>query len=220
MTDSARKSVGGPLREALTAWGIGFAVILAFTVLYPGLAKLAATASFLYLPLWFGRRRNEDSGDYGLTFSRWREDLKLFGLVALVLTPLFFLVFWCFARVIPHVPQHTAHYLTPLVGRPRFVPRLPPRFPAWVVDHLLVVALPEEFFYRGFIQTRLRAAWPEGKILWGARLGRAGRAAILPRRRRWGWASSRHRRAVCRIDRRRPSCSLAESRKAHSSPGH
>jgi membrane protease YdiL (CAAX protease family) len=36
-----------------------------------------------------------------------------------------------------------------------------------------VVALPEEFFYRGYLQGRLRDLWPEGKRVLGARLGRA-----------------------------------------------
>jgi membrane protease YdiL (CAAX protease family) len=42
-----------------------------------------------------------------------------------------------------------------------------------VVDNLFVVALPEEFFYRGYLQTRLRDAWPEGRLFLGARLGKA-----------------------------------------------
>ncbi|HZA50832.1 MAG TPA: MXAN_2755 family glutamic-type intramembrane protease, partial [Myxococcaceae bacterium] len=46
-------------------------------------------------------------------------------------------------------------------------------FAEWIVDNLLVVALPEEFFYRGYIQGRLRDLWPEGKTIFGARLGRA-----------------------------------------------
>jgi len=36
-----------------------------------------------------------------------------------------------------------------------------------------VVALPEEFFYRGYLQTRLRDAWPWGRVVLGVRLGPA-----------------------------------------------
>jgi membrane protease YdiL (CAAX protease family) len=136
-------------------------------------AKLVATASFLYLPLWFGRKRDEDARDYGLTLRRWREDLKLFLAVAIVLVPTFLVAFWGFALLLPHLPHGLVHTVTPLTGQLQIAPRLPRNFHVWVVDQLFVVALPEEFFYRGFIQTRLRDAWPEGRMFVGARLGRA-----------------------------------------------
>ena len=59
--------------------------------------------------------------------------------------------------------------------------RLPDRFLAHVVDQFLVVALPEELFYRGYMQQRLRDAWPGGRTLWGARLGKAFCAKRAPR---------------------------------------
>ena len=161
------------VREALTAWAIAFVLLVAASLLYPSLAKFVATASFLYLPLFFARRRNEDAYDYGLDFKLWKKDVGLFLIVAAILTPLFFIAFWGFMQVLPQIPHHWAGMITPLNGHPAFQPRLPKKFPQWVVDHTLVVALPEEFFYRGFIQTRLRDAWPEGRTLGGARLGRA-----------------------------------------------
>ena len=63
--------------------------------------------------------------------------------------------------------------LTPYTGAPNFELRLPSRFTEWAIDDLFVVALPEEFFYRGYIQSRLRDAWPKGKMFFGARLGAA-----------------------------------------------
>jgi membrane protease YdiL (CAAX protease family) len=44
--------------------------------------------------------------------------------------------------------------------------QLPPRFPEWVVDQYLVVALSEEYFYRGYLQSRLNACWPKQNSLW------------------------------------------------------
>lgn len=54
-----------------------------------------------------------------------------------------------------------------------FHPTLPPDF-AWLVFHQVVdVALPEEFFFRGYLQTNLNRAWERPFAFLGAR---------------WGWA--------------------------------
>src|SRR5690606_1514339 len=37
--------------------------------------------------------------------------------------------------------------------------------------HLFFVAIPEEFFYRGYLQTRLDEIWRPRWELWGAKLG-------------------------------------------------
>ena len=167
--------VPGAVCEVLGVWAVGFAALALATLALPGgvVPKLVATAGFLYLPLWAGRRRGEDAADYGLTLRAWREDLRLAGLLCGVVLPLFALGYWAFAEALPHLPPALARLLTPYVGAPRFSPALPPRFGEWVVDQLLVVALPEEFFYRGYVQTRLRDAWPHGRRVLGARLGPA-----------------------------------------------
>jgi membrane protease YdiL (CAAX protease family) len=59
------------------------------------------------------------------------------------------------------------------VGKLAFHPKLPDQFGLWIIDQLLVVAVPEEFFYRGYLQSRLREAYPQGRMLLGARLGPA-----------------------------------------------
>jgi hypothetical protein len=48
---------------------------------------------------------------------------------------------------------------------------LPAEFWDAALGHLLVVALPEEMFYRGVLQTQLDRAWPPKYRLWGAQLG-------------------------------------------------
>ncbi len=55
-----------------------------------------------------------------------------------------------------------------------FHPRLPADF-GWgnVVDELFVTALPEEFFYRGWLQARLKRVWPGGAHLAGVVVGPA-----------------------------------------------
>ena len=169
---------GRPLsavQETVGLWAVGFAGIVVAFVLFGGssVPKLVATLGFLYLPVLAMRRRDEDYRDYGVSLRAWKEDLRLFLLLSAIVGPLFFLGFAAVAELVPHLPRGMARHLTPLRGVPHFVPRLPPRLGEWVVDQLLVVALPEEFFYRGFMQTRLRDAWPQGRVVLGARLGKA-----------------------------------------------
>jgi len=163
------------VREAVALWAVGFLSIVIAFVFFGGssIPKLVATVGFLYLPLIPMRWREEDYRDYGLTLSAWRQDLKLFLGLSLIVFPLFFLGFAAWAEVVPHLPTELARLLTPHSGPAHFSPRLPPRFGEWMVDQLFVVALPEEFFYRGYMQTRLRDAWPGGRKVFGARLGPA-----------------------------------------------
>jgi hypothetical protein len=163
------------VREVLLLWAVGFLGIIVAFVLFGGtsIPKLVATVGFLYLPLIPMRWRDEDYRDYGLSLRAWRQDLKLFLLLSLIVGPLFFLGFHLWVELLPHLPSGLARYLTPHSGPAHFTPRLPPRFAEWVIDQVFVVALPEEFFYRGYMQTRLRDAWPAGRKVLGARLGPA-----------------------------------------------
>jgi membrane protease YdiL (CAAX protease family) len=160
-------------REALAVWALCFgAVVIAF-LLYRPAAKIVATVGFLYLPLWASGWRGEDWPEYGLTLQRLGADVRLFLLVSAVVFPLFIGGYVLFTWAWPQLPDEWARILTPYAAPPRFEPRLPERFEEWIIDDLFVVALPEEFFYRGYLQTRLRDAWPRGRLFFGARLGRA-----------------------------------------------
>lgn len=161
------------VQEALLLWGLCFSAIVVAWVTFRPYAKVVATIGFLYLPLWAMRRRNEDYRDYGVTFRRWKDDLRLFGLLSAIVFPLFIAGYVAFAELLSHLPREWARLLAPYTGPWRFELRLPDRFGEWIIDQLFVVALPEEFFYRGFIQQRLRDAWPQGRLFLGARLGRA-----------------------------------------------
>jgi hypothetical protein len=163
------------VKEVVALWAVGFLAIVVAFLLFggTGVPKLVATVGFLYLPLIAMRWRDEDFGDYGLTLRHWKEDLRLFLLLSLVVGPLFFAAFAGFVEVVPHLPPGLARLLTPFVGEASFQFKLPPRFGEWVIDQLFVVALPEEFFYRGYMQSRLRDAWPGGRHFLGARLGKA-----------------------------------------------
>jgi uncharacterized protein len=163
------------VREAVGLWALGFLGIIVAFLLFggSGIPKLVATVGFLYLPLIAMRWRGEDYRDYGLTLRYWRKDVRLFLGMSLVVFPIFFGAFALWAEVLPLLPPELARLLAPFHGPAHFTPRLPPRFAEWMVDQLFVVALPEEFFYRGYLQTRLRDAWPRGRLFLGARLGPA-----------------------------------------------
>jgi membrane protease YdiL (CAAX protease family) len=163
------------IQEAVGLWALGFcSIILAFLLFGGGgVPKLVATVGFLYLPLIPMRWRGEDYRDYGLTLRSWRQDVRLFLGVSLVVFPLFFVAFALWTQVLPLLPEGLARLVAPFSAPAHFSPRLPPRFGEWVVDQLFVVALPEEFFYRGYLQSRLRDAWPQGRRLLGIRLGPA-----------------------------------------------
>jgi len=167
-------SDSSPWREALLLWAIAFLAILVTHATIPYLAKPAATVAFLYLPLWAMRRRGEDIADYGVTLRAWRADLLLVGLVCLLVLPLFSVGYWATTVQRTHFPAWVQAILAPLGGQGRvFHARLPDNFSLWVVDQLFVVALPEEFFYRGYLQARLTLAWPGGVRLLGVRVGPA-----------------------------------------------
>jgi membrane protease YdiL (CAAX protease family) len=159
----------GVLRQALGLWVVAFAAIVLVSQLAPPpWAKVTAVVAFLYLPLAAMRGTNEDARDYGVTLVHWRTDVLLaLGLFAVV-APLFLLGYEAWF----------AH----LAGQARSGPppglALHPRLPAgygWsnVVDELFVTALPEEFFYRGWLQARLRRVWPGGERIAGVVVGPA-----------------------------------------------
>ncbi|GMU58857.1 MAG: hypothetical protein AMXMBFR34_06200 [Myxococcaceae bacterium] len=158
--------------EALTLWAVCFGATAISFVLAPAVAKAVATVGFLYLPLLSMDRRGEDYPDYGLSSRQLGRDVKQFLAVAAIVFPLFIAGYVAFAWLYPALPPWV-RALTPYTGAPRFHFRLPADFAVLAVDHLFVVALPEEFFYRGFLQQRLNDAWPGGRILFGARVGRA-----------------------------------------------
>jgi len=51
--------------------------------------------------------------------------------------------------------------------------QIPPDFLPFVIYQILLVALPEELFYRGFMLGALLKWWPNERVIWGIPLGRA-----------------------------------------------
>lgn len=178
-----------PPRELVRTWALavaGIAVAKLVSLAEPtGLlaANLAGVAAFLFVALPDARlrARGEEWADYGVPLHGLRDGrtwraagrgaLAALAVAAVVLPP-FAAAFWAYAEALPHLPEGLARALAPYVGAPRLAPRLPDRLALLAVVQLLVVALPEEMFYRGFMQTAWARASPgRGVTVLGARLG-------------------------------------------------
>jgi membrane protease YdiL (CAAX protease family) len=117
-------------------------------------------------------RSRADIADYGFTLGRAHVGLLVFAVVAAIVLPLFVGGFFAWTRfACTHLPQLVpgacAHALHPRL-------RWPPDFKAvYVAAQVIVIALPEEHFFRGYLQGRLEDAWPPRWRLFGARVGGA-----------------------------------------------
>jgi hypothetical protein len=146
-------------------------------------ANLAGVAAFLFIALPDARVRARGEGwdAYGLpwhglrdprTWRAWGRGALAALAVAAVVFPIFAGGFWAFAEALPALPPAVARALAPYAGAPRLAFRLPPGLALAAPLQLLVVALPEELFYRGFLQTSWARTAPErGVTVLGARLG-------------------------------------------------
>lgn len=154
-------------------WAVSFVAIIASFAVAPSQSSLVATVCFLYLPFYFMNKRNEDYRDYGFTLSRWGADLAHVALLCVLVGPLFFWGFTVLVSSLAHIPPAFTRFVTPLTGHRTFSPRLPPAFAQQVVTQLFVVALPEEFFFRGYLLTRLKESFPGGPRVLGVTMGKA-----------------------------------------------
>ena len=121
------------------------------TVLY----TIAAVVQ-LYFPLWWVGREGKDAREVGLNESRWKSDVG-------------WALLCCAITFIPYAIGHH-FYWTQGFGR-HFSPAWPERLPNLVLTHFLGVALPEEVFYRGFIQPRLAERFTKRWRVFGADVG-------------------------------------------------
>jgi membrane protease YdiL (CAAX protease family) len=165
---------------AIGALALAKAISLGVPLLAANLAGVAALL-FVLLPDRLLRQRDEYWDAYGLpwwgaadrrTWRAWGRGALWAGGVAAVVFPLFALGYWGFAELLPSLPGSIARALAPYVGTPRFALRAPDDLALRVAAQLLVVALPEELFYRGFMQTAWAGAGTGRTVrVLGAQLG-------------------------------------------------
>ncbi len=155
------------------AVGVGFVRDL----LHGGIAVI-----FMLAPSYAARlsHRPFDYRAAGLGMAPLGLNLRVLG-IALALTwpPFFagFLLYYgllCSPDALPFL-HRLAEILSPICsayqGLAGFSLRLPPGFFMLAITQVLVVALPEEIFFRGYLMSRLEERWPSRRRLWGAPVG-------------------------------------------------
>jgi uncharacterized protein len=135
---------------------------------------------FFYAPAVAARAngRRFDYHEAGLRLHPVALNLKVLGVACAVAFPAFFGGFFLFYWYVcgPHGVA-----LAPLFGRVCHhwqgwtggAFRLPDHFALTALNQLVVVAIPEEIFFRGYLLTRLERRWRPTRRLWGAPVGTA-----------------------------------------------
>lgn len=112
----------------------------------------------LYLPLLLIGRFGISRASLGWTLAHWPKDLRL----ALAL---------CLATVIPFAIGH--HFWQTMVMGRAFGLAWPPEFAYSILVQIVVVALPEELFFRGYLLQRMTAIWPAKNHVFKTPMGKA-----------------------------------------------
>jgi membrane protease YdiL (CAAX protease family) len=148
----------------LLAANVGGAAAVAFVVLAERrLRAEGRTWQEAGLPWWgLGDRR---------TWAAWGRGAAWALAVAALLFPLFAAGWWGWAWLSARLPEGLARAVGPYGLPPRLHPALPPRAALAVATQLLVVALPEEMFYRGWMQTAWASRAPRRVRILGAGIG-------------------------------------------------
>ena len=167
------------LVEALSAFVLATAVA---AVLYrirslDAYFHVVVAGLFLYLPVLLLRQR--DLADYGLTTRPLGKNLLVALLAVVIVFPPFLAGFAIWEklacalgplRMLAPLPCHAGLWSHAALRLPPGLLDWHPGRNLWIAE-LVVVALPEEFFFRGYLQTRLDEVWRPAFGLWGARLG-------------------------------------------------
>jgi membrane protease YdiL (CAAX protease family) len=151
------------VREVLVAFAIATAlcaILFALRNLHPFLAANLTTAVavvFWLLPMRMLERKGREARDYGLRLSPiGRNVLWMLGAMVVVF-PLFLVGFRVYYHVLCGVFAKLPLCLRYAPSRWRAMGvQVAPRFWLVAAAQLVVVAIPEEFFFRGYIQGRLR----------------------------------------------------------------
>jgi membrane protease YdiL (CAAX protease family) len=152
---------------------------------------------FFYTPAVAARAagRRFDYHEAGLRLHPLGLNLKVLGIACLVTFPAFVVGFFVFYG---HACGPSGGWLSPWFGSlcqhwqgaTGGAPRLPPHFALTALNQLVVVAIPEEIFFRGYLLVRLERVWPPTRRLLGAPVGTAllvssalfalGHLAVIP----------------------------------------
>jgi uncharacterized protein len=184
--DIPRLRQGDPRRYAIVESLLAFALATAFAAILFQVGRSVAfvahnlqafvAAAFIYIPVWSARRRGVDLSHYGFS-TRPRGRALAFGLIGpAIVFPLFLVGFVLFYRIACSTPA--LDLLAPAAWCRRFLgwsglanPHAPTDFLWSALNQVVVVALPEELFFRGYLLGRLEEALPPRRRILGGGIG-------------------------------------------------
>lgn len=152
------------------------------------LGSALVSVLFLYVPLYIAGKRDEDLRDYGFVYEPVGRGVAIALIATAVIVPLFTLGFFAFyevvcrSEILSHLAPHKmcSHYgglaslHPPKIALFESTPPLPNTITAeWCVVQWLVVGLPEELFFRGFLLAKLEERFPPRRRLLGGGVGLA-----------------------------------------------
>jgi hypothetical protein len=142
----------------------------------PDLLYAASPLLFMYTPVWACRWRGADPWAYPMALPAladrrvWLDALGWLALFAAILFVPFVLGYHLWQTELVPYFQHLLHV--------RFYPHPPALQWTWpsnplklVAHHLFFAAIPEEMFYRGYVQTRLNELYPKRWRIFGTEVG-------------------------------------------------
>lgn len=112
----------------------------AFFQNYPAYRQSAALVLWMYIPTMMILLRRRPFALYGITLKGWKASLLAAGSISLITIPPYVLAFYLFET---------------LVHGASFQLTLPEALPAKILSLTLFIGLPEEYFFRGYLQTEL-----------------------------------------------------------------
>jgi uncharacterized protein len=176
----------GSLREPLLAFAAATLAAMAVSVaglMVPFVAdyvQAAIAIIFFYTPARAARRarRDFDYRDAGLRADPVGLNAAVLGVAIAVSFPPFIVGFFQFYdRVcgldLGPISRWLASYCGSWLGFSGGDLHLPKRFALQALSALVVTAIPEEIFFRGYLMERLERVWPPRRRLFGAKVGLA-----------------------------------------------
>jgi CAAX protease family protein len=178
----ARASLREPLIAfaATTLLAAGFGALGAAVPLVRDNLSLLIAIVFFLAPLAVamraGREPEFDYREVGLRADPVGLNLRVLGVVVLLSFPAFVIGFFLFyGRTCAGGIEVLSHWFAPMCGRwlgyARGHLHLPDKFALLAASYLIVTAIPEEVFFRGYLMERLERVWPPARVVFGAKVG-------------------------------------------------
>jgi membrane protease YdiL (CAAX protease family) len=183
-----------PWRDAVLAFAVVAVLVtglVRINITLPWIGHLGSalvSVLFLYVPLYVAARRNEDLRDYGFLYEPVGRGLAIAAVAIAIIVPVFALGFFafyevtCHSELLSHLAPHRmcshygglASFHLPNLALSESTPALPNTISVeWCAVQWLVVGLPEELFFRGFLLEKLEARFPPRRRILGGGVGLA-----------------------------------------------